>query len=357
MTESISAGHGTGRFGDPLAFGSWVLVRNPRFRAWNPAAQPQGYPDRIVLREGQGAGLAVSDLARGGLDVLVPAPKNRLSELATHYTEQFHTEPSGATTSLAMNTRVAPFNNVIVRRALNYAINRWRLVELAGGPLAAQPTCQILPPTIAGYEPYCPYTVNPTPGGSWIAPDLAEARHLVSASGTRGMHVTVLVEPPDATDPTATIGSYVARALERIGYRASLRVATSDTAFFQMLGDSRSRVQIGWFPWVQDYPAPSDFVTPVLTCGAFVARSQSNVNDAEFCDPAIDNAVRRALALEPTAPGAASQAWAGIDRQITDQAPWLPLYNPRLDVATSARVGNYQYHPFFGLMLDQLWVR
>jgi peptide/nickel transport system substrate-binding protein len=67
--------------------------------------------------------------------------------------------------------------------------------------------------------------------------------------------------------------------------------------------------------------------------------------------------VRRAQALEPTAPGSANEAWAAIDRQITNQAPWLPLYNPRLNIATSSRVGNYQYHPFFGLLLDRLWVR
>jgi ABC-type transport system substrate-binding protein len=60
--------------------------------------------------------------------------------------------------------------------------------------------------------------------------------------------------------------------------------------------------------------------------------------------------------LEPASPGAANEAWAAIDRRITDQAPWLALYNPRLDIATSARVGNYQFHPFFGLMLDELWV-
>jgi peptide/nickel transport system substrate-binding protein len=145
--------------------------------------------------------------------------------------------------------------------------------------------------------------------------------------------------------------------LDRIGYRASLRVAASESAFFQTLGDSRSHAQIGWFPWSQDYPRPADFTTPVLTCSAFVPQSQSNVNDAEFCDPAIDDAVQRAQARESTAPGAADEVWAAIDQQITSQAPWLPLYNPRLDIATSSRVGNFEYHPFFGLLLDQLWVR
>jgi peptide/nickel transport system substrate-binding protein len=357
MTSSITTGHGTGRFGAPLAFATWTLVRNPHFHEWSAAAQPPGYPDTIVLHEGQGPDQAVNNLEHGRLDVLVPVPVNRLAELAAHYTQQFHSEPGGATDSLTMNTRVAPFNNVLVRRALNFATDRGRLVSLAGGPLAAQPTCQILPPDMAGYQPYCPYTLTPSPSGSWIAPNLAEARQLVSASGTRGMDVRVLVEPSGATGPSASVSRYVVAMLDRIGYRASLRVAASETAFFQTLGDSRSHIQIGWFPWVQDYPAPSDFITPVLTCRAFAPQSQSNVNDAEFCDPTIDNAALRAEELEPTAPGSASTAWAAVDRQITNQAPWLALYNPRLDVATSSRVGNYQYHPFFGLLLDQLWVR
>jgi peptide/nickel transport system substrate-binding protein len=253
-----------------------------------------------------------------------------------------------------MNTRVAPFNRLSVRRALNYAIDRNQIIGLAGGPLAAQPTCQILPPDLPGYRPYCPYTLNSSPSGSWSAPNLAEAERLVNASGTRGMKLTLLVPPADATNPTRKIGSYLVSVLDRLGYHATLRVLTN---FWPTLDDSRSRVQIGWFEWQQDYPAPSDFIAPTLTCRAFVPQSQSNINDAEFCDPTIDAEVRRTEQLQALAPGTASQAWQQIDQQLTDQAPWLPLYNPRLNIATSARVGNYQYHPYWALLLDQLWVR
>lgn len=95
----------------------------------------------------------------------------------------------------------------------------------------------------------------------------------------------------------------------------------------------------------------------LLSCRAFQPRDPSNLNAAEFCDPKVDTAARRASVLQASDPGAASQAWSRIDRQITDQAPWLPLYNPRLNIATASRVGNYQYHPFFGVLFDQLWVR
>jgi YVTN family beta-propeller protein len=357
MTESISPGRGTGRFEAPLAFGTWTLERNPHFHEWNADAQPSGYPDKIVLSQTTDAQRAVSSVEEGTLNVLLPIPTNRLSELATHYTQQFHSEPLGATFAVAMNTHAAPFNNVLVRRALNYAIDRGRITNTAGGPLAAQPTCQILPPNMAGYQPYCPYTLDPSPSGLWTGPNLADADRLVGASGTRGTKVTVTVSPADPTNPTTKVGSYLTALLDRLGYHTSLRVAASEAGFYQTFGNPRSHIQIGWFTWTQDYPAPSDFIVPLLTCGAFQPQSPSNVNDAEFCDPRIDTAAQHAQALEPNSPGSANEAWGAIDKRITNQAPWLPLYNPRLDIAASPRVGNFEYHPFFGLLLDQLWVR
>lgn len=354
MTQSITSTRAFGQYGEPLAFHTWTLVRNPRFHEWSAQAQPPGYPAKIVLSQGENPQRAVDDVERGSLDVLLPAPANRLGELAVHYTNQFHSEPYGATFSLMMNTRTPPFNRVSVRQALNFAIDRNQIVGFAGGPLAAHPTCQILPPTMEGYQPYCPYTRDPNAGGSWSAPDLARARQLVAASGTRGMKVTLLVLKPDAADPTMTVGPYIVSILDQLGYRASLRVLGNP---YPVLGDSRDHVQLGWFPWIQDYPAPPDFIGPLFTCRAFLPGSPNNINESEFCDPKIDAEIQSASSLQALAPGTASETWRAIDQQITDQAPSLPLYNPRNDIATSSRVGNYQYHTFFVLLFDQLWVR
>jgi peptide/nickel transport system substrate-binding protein len=60
--------------------------------------------------------------------------------------------------------------------------------------------------------------------------------------------------------------------------------------------------------------------------------------------------------LQSRNPNAAAALWARIDREITDQAPWVPVYNPRSLVMLSARVGNYQFNPYWSLLIDQLWV-
>ena len=56
-------------------------------------------------------------------------------------------------------------------------------------------------------------------------------------------------------------------------------------------------------------------------------------------------------------PGRQMPLWAEVDRKLTDEAAWIPYLTPRQLVFTSTRVGNVQYHPSWGLLLDQLWVR
>jgi len=336
---------------------SWTLVRNPRFRPWSGQAQPSGYPGRIVLRLDIPPGPAVAAVEDGRADVLLSPPPAAVPALATRYPSQLHPGPLGATIGLVLNTRVWPFNILAARQALNYAIDRNRLIDLLGGPLTAQPTCQVLPPGLPGYQPYCPYTLNPSPGGMWTAPNLAQAEHLVSASGTRGAKVTVVSGAFGTTIRDHATGRYLVTVLDQLGYRASLQVITDWRAYDQRLYDSRRRTQVGWFSWYQDYPAPADFISPLLTCHSFLPGNPGNLNAAEFCNRRIDAQVAHALGLQAHNPSTTAAQWARIDHQIVNQAPWVPIYNPRSLVLLSVRVRNYQFDPYWSVLIDQLWVR
>jgi peptide/nickel transport system substrate-binding protein len=172
------------------------------------------------------------------------------------------------------------------------------------------------------------------------------------------MKVTLLVSSPIPGQPTLAIGRYVVSVLGRLGYRASFRVFQGAAAAdLGDLGDSSKRPQIGWFTWFQDHPTPSNFIEPLLTCRAFVPASPANLNVAELCDRRIDAQVQRAGTLQLRDPAAAGELWSRIDHELVDRAPWVPLYNPRAVTALGARVGNYKYHPFWNVLLDQLWVR
>jgi peptide/nickel transport system substrate-binding protein len=192
----------------------------------------------------------------------------------------------------------------------------------------------------------------------WTGPDLARAQRLVRASGTRGDTVTVLARAFGSRGPGAATARYVASVLDRLGYRASVRLTADPVKYGNLQSDSRNRPQLSFYYWEQDFPAPWDFIGPLLTCASFVPGSSGNNNVAEFCDPRIDAHVRQALALQARGLAAAALGrWAAIDRELTDQAPWVPLYTPRVLTVLSARVGNYQFHPYWDLLIDQLWVR
>ena len=107
-----------------------------------------------------------------------------------------------------------------------------------GGTLAAKPTCQLLPPAIPGYRRYCRYTDDPSDDGRWKATDLARAKRLVAASGTRGTRVVVWNTIPSPSGGIEETRLAVA-ALRKLGYHAMLRLLPEST-FFTYTGDSRN---------------------------------------------------------------------------------------------------------------------
>lgn len=331
------------------------LARNPWFHAWSAAARPDGYADEIVWRYGLTVDREIDLIERGEADWMYDPPGDRLAEITTRYPAQVHSNPLQNTDYAFLNTRAPPFDDLRVRRALNYAVDRDAVVALFGGPDAATPTCQVLPKTIPGHDEYCPYTVNPVPEGTWSGPDLARARRLVAASGTEGMRVTYWALPDEPWGAGA--GRYVVGVLNRLGYRAKLRVLRYER-WARTINDSRNKAQIGTGGWIADYPAASNFFDIFLRCSAFrPADPDSTSNSAEFCHPRLDRRMDVAERLQFHDPTRANALWARIDHRIVDLAPWVPLVTERVIDFTSDRVGNYQYHPVWGILTDQLWVR
>jgi peptide/nickel transport system substrate-binding protein len=130
-----------------------TLVRNPYFHEWSRAARPDGHPDKIVLRIAKNASAEVTAVAHGSADVAMdPPPANRLAELRTRFASQLHIGESLYEDSLILNTRVAPFDDIRVRQALNYAVDRAEVARLVGA--GAEPTCQTLTSWFTGYDRY-----------------------------------------------------------------------------------------------------------------------------------------------------------------------------------------------------------
>jgi YVTN family beta-propeller protein len=329
-----------------------IFARNPYFKEWSAAAQPEGFPDRIVWTFGGSLTSETADIENGQAD-WTDDPLPDVAGLIARFPAQVHVNPLPAIVFTAFNTRVAPFNDPRVRRAFSLAADRNSLVAMLGGPDLATPTCQILPPGIPGYQPYCPFTTDPGASGAWIGPDLAAARTLVAESGTSGMRVTVW---SDDFAPDPTTSAFTVSVLRELGYRATLHIASPEA--MQAVDDSRRRIQATDAQWDADYPSASDFFDQFFRCSSFrLADPADTRNGSFFCDPSIDRLMNLADTQQATEPAQAAATWAAVDKAIIFAAPWVPLANLNNVDFLSARVTNYQYNPFFGILLDQLQIR
>jgi YVTN family beta-propeller protein len=319
-----------------------VLVRNPRFRVWSTEAQPPGYPDKIVERYRYTGAEAIRAVERGRADITANGldqtwPPALAASLRTRYSSQLYPAPQLSTLGLWLNTRLAPFNDVRVRRAFNLAVDRNRLAQINDGAVA----CQFIPPNLSGYSFYCPYD----------GPDLTKARRLVSESGTKGQSITIWIYDIPAGHRNA---EYLVAVLRSMGYKARVAYVPHDGRLTWRPG-RQAGVQ-GW--GAGDYPSTNNVFL------SFLCSSKASYgNYPGLCDRQLDAQVARAQSLETTNPAAAAGAWRTADRMLTADAPWLPM---KVFVSTdfvARRVGNYRYcwlsggSGMTGACLDQLWVR
>jgi YVTN family beta-propeller protein len=320
------------------------LARNPRFEVWDAAVRPDGYPGEIVFTVVEDDAQRIAMVEKGDADYVSFRGGNRTllekfsKRIKTQYPAQWHVGDNG-TWFVSLNSSIPPFDNADARRAVNFAIDRDRIADVFGGPPDAAVTCQFLPPGWPGYQPYCPYTLDPDEGGRWKARDLEEAQRLVDASGTRGAQVVVGPTFGLLYDQLVYLGS----VLEELGYQVT--IDPESETFFETWLSGRTQITIsGWLP---DWVAPSTFLG-LFRCGADPL--------IHFCDPEFDAAFDHALELQTTDPATALTEWAALDRRGVDLAVLAPLVNAGGDFV-SARVGNYQFSLTGFVLFDQMWVQ
>jgi peptide/nickel transport system substrate-binding protein len=318
------------------------LVRNPRFRA-STSDRPDGFADQISFRY-QPTKAQIAAVEKGAADIAIfDGPTDFAARVRARHGARLHTDLAPGTAYAFLNVRTPPFDDPRARQALNYAVDRGRLADILSAGVTHRPTCQMLPPGFQGYTPSCRYTANPNSAGTWTGPDLAKARRLVVASGTRGMKVEFWGSAEDA------FGPYMREVLDQIGYRGTLRSFPGGVGGIQQnaTGGPHPRPQIGLWFWYANSAAPLTFLKPLLTCSG-------ELNFSHVCNPEIDALMEQAAqARGPEA----TALWRRIETALAEQAATVPLVNWSTTAFAGERVGNYQAHPLHGPLLEQLWVK
>jgi YVTN family beta-propeller protein len=321
---------------------SLTLAPNPYFRQWSADAQSAGYPAKIVFslaEPGTHSQQEIRAVEAGKADVALdlsegPHAKEQLATLATRYPSQLRLSASLGTDFYFLNTSVPPFDDVRVRRAVNEVFDRHRRAYTDTLGLGYAPTCQVLPPDFPGYRRTCP---SYGPRGSAALP---AARRLVRSAHQSGRRVTVWMPSIGVTQ-----GRFMARLLDSIGLQARVRTVKDFGAYFERVTNPGTHAQIGYGNWIADYPSVAGFLPPILSCAG---------NPSQFCNTAIDRLFAKAEAEDPAA---ALPLWQKAQQAIFAQAPIVPADNGEGVAFLAKRVRNFQSHPEWGVLLDQLWVR
>jgi peptide/nickel transport system substrate-binding protein len=314
---------------------SVLMERNPNFDASAFGGNvPSGNPDKISIEVLGDAGVALTRTLQGQDDYdFYQPPNDRLAELQSKYADQIKVYTPANTYYYFMNTRVAPFDNLKVRQAVNYAINREALVRIYGG--LATPTQNVLPPTYPQYKKLNLYPYN-----------VAKAKELIKAAGATNADVTVWTSNNESRRaPEAA--QYLQQVLKSIGLNAKLKEINA-AVYWTTIGNQATKAQIGFADWFQDYPHPLDWFD-VLLNGNRITDTHNN-NYSNFDDSAV-NAKIADLKKQSGLSTSINNGWADVDKMVMEQAAWAPYINQQGIDTFSSKVDlscyvfhvNYQF--------------
>jgi peptide/nickel transport system substrate-binding protein len=347
MVEHDASGKLTGRKPGK----SITLVRNPN---WDKGSDYRpAYLDRIVMDEGNndpnvasrrvltGSGLVTGDFT---------LPPNILKQALSRQKDQVAITQTAAYRSIAMNTKVKPFDNVNVRKAVFAAYDRQALILSRGGTAQGTPAWSYLPPGFPGYEE----SGGATPPAEFdfaqnLNGDMKIAAEYMKKAGYPSGKYTGSDRPLEVgvAGGTGTKAAEITQAqLAKLGIKVKLRLVTPDAYITKFCGSPKAKV--GVCPstaWGKDFNDGSTMLKPTFY-GPAIAPA-NNVNYSELDDPAVNAAIDKAAALPPGPDR--DTAWADVNKLIVGTAAQIPYQWDKTvnaaskDVAAVLNINNTMY--------------
>jgi peptide/nickel transport system substrate-binding protein len=299
-----------------------TMERNPNFQTVKDAGATEvadAHVDKITVTQNKSNSAQVTGIEQNTIDFMVDPPDaDRLAEVKSKFGERFRLDDSINTYYFFMNNKTAPFNDIRVRQAINYAIDPEALNRVFGGRL--HPTQQILPPGMPGYEEYKPY---PT--------DMAKAKALIAEANPTDRNITVWTDDePDRK----RIGEYYHDLLTQLGFNATLKVVAGDVYFATIGNTSTPDLDTGFTDWFQDFPHPDDFFRPLLNGENILPTNNSNYSQVAIPQ---NDATMNQLSQEQLS-GDVEKQYAALDKAYMDQAVWAPYGNEQHSTFVSDRI-------------------
>lgn len=269
----------------------------------------------------------------GQLHMTYYLPRDKLTWYQTNQPQALRSFPNYATYFYRFNTTRAPLNDLRVRKALAYSVDRKAIVEQVT-KFGQQPAYALTPPDDYGYRPEAKMPYDPE-----------LARKLLAEAGFPGGKG---FPPMKIMFNTNEEHKNVALAIQRM-WKKELGIDISlENAEWKVFLDRERQMdyQIDRASWVGDYLDPNTFLE-LFTTG-------NGNNKTGFSDPDYD-AVLRAAANEPDQTKRMALFQKG-DAILVEQIPILPLYTYQWNRLVSPHVHGWYVNPMEYFCYKNVWL-
>lgn len=326
----------------PFKFVEWkhddkvVLEKNEDYYV-----EGRPYLDKVVYRIIPEGSSAFAEYEQGNVyqnvdDDLPAGQITRIMDPNGDFAVDFKSIPRLGTFYIGFNTQKEPFNNKKVRQAINYAVNRKVLAAVVMNGVV-KPANGILPPTMPGYNPDLEgYEYN-----------LEKAKKLLAEAGYKDGLPGQFELAYNTDKKNQRIVEAIQSNLKQIG--VNVRLINMDWGTYIKKVDN-GETQMYRLAWIADYPDPDNFL--------YVLFHSKNAgpggNGAFYKNSEVDQMLDKARSMKPGKDRIA--LYQKIEKQIVEDAPWIPVYYYTAPILVKPFVNNYVFTAQSALPLTNVWI-
>jgi peptide/nickel transport system substrate-binding protein len=346
---------------------SIVLVRNP---SWSEESDPlrPALLDRIEVQIGLTADDGANKVDAGELHLMldsVPPPQQiRAYQADPEREDQVFSHEGDGVYYLSMNLAEPPFDDLAVRKAVNFAIDKAGLMQIRGGPLFGEPAGHniidsLLDNLLADYDPYA--TAGSAGDADLAGEQMAESQYDSDGDGVCDDPVCEnVVAVTDEADPYPDQAALIQQNLEPLGITLDV-TPLERTTMYDRCNDPGAHTAFCMGPgWFKDYSDATTFGEPLFGSVAIGPDSCCNyanvgapsdlLQEADYAVtdvPSVDDLHAECDAL-PIG-DERFQCWADYDRELMENVvPWVPINFARDVFVIADDVGGWDYDQFSG---------
>lgn len=314
-----------------------------KFVDWKPGVEVvldkntdyfRGVPkiDKIIFKPITEAQTRLAELEAGHLDLIVNVPPDDIIRLQNDPKVQLIEQPSMHVWWTAFNTQRKPFDDVRVRQAFNYAINKEAIIEgiLQGtGDLANSP----LPPTVWGHNAKLKnYEYNPE-----------KAKQLLNEAGYgNGLEVTYWVpESGSGMQQPQVMAAAIQADLAKVG--VSIKIQTLEWGTYLdkvFVPVEENDMDMHQMSWIGDNGDPDNFLYILLSGKQWPT---AGFNDSYYQNAEVDQLLDEARTITDKA--LRTQKYERVQEIVMKEAPWIVLDNEKQIVFAKKGLKNFKLHP------------